>query len=365
MESLIEAVYEIIKDYREEDKMMSHSRIETWINQFDPDDRAFVLEEMVHILKQRYISKTEAQRLIKETIEFLAHNFNYATPRAFLSDSVFIDHQPTGKSQKILLTFLAEIISKQFSIELGECNSLKPKFYIYFDDILCTGDTLVKGLTMNTNESKGWFYQIDKSGKTNFEVFTENKAKLVLAYFSIHKLNIKKALSRIYYGLGKKNVDTIYAWEAKYAIENDIDKVDSKLNFLFPNESVKDELVIACQHQIEAKIKNGGYHENDHIRYREINKPHNESFFSSAPNRDRFEKIILNKCIEIYNSSDHLTQELRPKPLGYGLYTDLSLGFGALIFTWRNVPFNTPLVFWYRSQHWTSLFERKFVTYEH
>lgn len=33
------------------------------------------------------------------------------------------------------------------------------------------------------------------------------------------------------------------------------------------------------------------------------------------------------------------------RPLGYGLNTDKSFGYGTLLFSWRNVPFNTPLVF--------------------
>lgn len=365
MEKHVNEIYEIIKDYRQDEEMMSTDRISTWVNQFNPEDRIFVLEEMKHILHQRYISKDRAKNLVKGMIEFLAKKFEFQTPKEFLLASSFIDHQPEGKSQKILLAFLDEIIQSEYNISITDCQPEKPKFYIYFDDVLCTGDTLVKGLTKNEPESKGWFFQINNSGQTNLETFKANNAKLVLAYFAIHKLNIKKAMSRIYYGVGKQNIDTVYAWDTQYAIENDIDNIDSKLNFIFPKETVRDQLVIDCQNQVEGKIKNEGYHEKETIRFREINKPQKEEFFSSPENRDRFEKIILDKCIQVYNSSEHLMNPIRPKPLGYGLYSDLSLGFGTLIFTWRNIPFNVPLVFWYKSQHWTSLFERKFVTYEH
>ncbi len=365
MEKLINEIYEIIKDYRENEGVMTKERIEIWINQFNPNDRIFVLEEMIHIFKQRYISKNQAKELVKEMIKFLASKFEYASPKEFLLESSFIDHQPEGKSQKILLAFLDEIIKIEFSISIAECHPDRPKFYIYFDDILCTGDTIIKGLSKNTSDSKGWFFQSNENGETNFDRFKENNAKLVLAYFAIHKLNIKKVISRLYYGLGKQNIDIVYAWDKRYAIENDIDNIESKLNFIFPKETVRDKLVIDCQNQIEEKIKSEGYHETETIRFREINKPQKEALFSSAENRDRFEKIILDKCIEIYDSSERLMNDLRPKPLGYGLYSDLTLGFGTLIFTWRNVPFNVPLVFWYKSQKWTSLFERKFVNYEH
>jgi hypothetical protein len=365
MKQLINEVYEIIKDYRQDEEMMSIERIEQWIEQFNADDRIFILEEMKNIFGKRYISKAKAKTLVKEMIEFLSQEYKYDNPKSFLLECSFLDHQPEGKSQKILLAFLNEILAEEYQMTIENCNPKKPKFYIYFDDVLCTGDTLVKGLTKNTPDSKGWFHKTREDGRTNLDAFKEDKAKLILAYFAIHKHNIKKAISRIYYGLNKTNIDIVYAWDKKYEIENDVDNINSKLNFIFPKESVRNELVINCQNQIEEKIKSDGYHEGETIRYREINKPMNEEFYSSEANRDRFEKIILEKCIQIYNSSERLMTELRPKPLGYGLYTDLSLGFGTLIFTWRNVPFNVPLVFWYKNRDWTSLFERKFVNYEH
>lgn len=363
MEHLITDIYEIIKDYRQDENMMSKERIRAWINQFNPDDKTFVLEEMKHILQQRYISKERAIKLVKEMIEFLAKNFQFEIAKDFLLQSYFIDHQPEGKSQKVLLKFLDEIIQNEFSISIAECKPDKPKYYIYFDDILCTGDTLVKGLAKNKDDSNGWFHKTNESGKTNLAIFKENNAKLVLAYFCVHKFNVKKALSRLWFELGKVNVETVYAWDEAFNIENDFDNTNSKLNFIFPKESVKDGYIAECQKQIEEKIKNLGYHKNEIIKYRQEGKPADEIFFTSKENRERFEKIILTKSIEVYYRSDKMRNEPRPKPLGYGLYTDMSFGFGTLIFTWRNVPFNVPLVFWYPYHNWKPLFERKFVSY--
>lgn len=146
-------------------------------------------------------------------------------------------------------------------------------------------------------------------------------------------------------------------------MENDFQRSTSKLDFLFPSENIKDDYIVECQEQIEEKIHKLGYKVDGKVLYRNPERPTNEQFFTSKENRDRFEKIILKKSIEIYNRSEKLLSEPRPKPLGYGLYTDISLGFGALIFTWRNVPFNVPLVFWYSGHGWLPLFERKFVTY--
>lgn len=364
MDELIDDIYEIIKDYREDEGVMSKERIRKWIDQFESDDRVFVLSELKHILSKRYISKEKAKHFVKELIEFLAGQFGYSSPKDFLLDSNFIDHQPEGKSQKVLLSFINDIIQQEYGISVAQCNTEKPKYYIYFDDVLCTGDTLFKGLAKNEESSKGWLFKENKDGKTNWEIFKENKAKLVLAYFAVHKSNIKKVFSRIYYALDKHDIDTFYAWEDEFEIENDVENSNSKLNFLFPSENLKSDPIISeCQKQIENKIKERGYHKDDVIIFRKPNKPSTETFFTSIENRERFEKIILKKSIEVYNSSERLKNEPRPKPLGYGLYTDLSFGFGTLVFSWRNVPFNVPLIFWYPYHGWTPLFERKFVTY--
>lgn len=64
MEKLISEIYSIIKDYREEDRVMSENRIRQWVNQFDEGDRVFLLEEMKNILSKRYISKDSAIDLL-------------------------------------------------------------------------------------------------------------------------------------------------------------------------------------------------------------------------------------------------------------------------------------------------------------
>jgi hypothetical protein len=70
---------------------------------------------------------------------------------------------------------------------------------------------------------------------------------------------------------------------------------------------------------------------------------------------------MLEKCIEVYNSAEN--DNVRMRPLGYGLKTEMNFGFGALNFSWRNVPFNVPMIFWYKHRGWIPLFERKYVTY--
>lgn len=355
MEQLITEIYDIIQDYRSEENLMSEEIIKIWIEQFDEADRFFILEEMKNILGKRYISKINAKKMVKEMIEFLTKQFQFENPKDFLLQCCFIDNQHEGKSQKVLLKFIDEIIYSEYGIRINDCNPENPAYYIYADDVFCTGDTFAKSMTKNDKEDIGWFHQISANGKTNLENFKQNKAKLVLSYFSVHKPNISNVQRRIYKELDNYSIGYVYAWEI--AIDKNIDG-NSEMDFIFPKEDLDNEHLINCKQQIEEKINKRDYLKGKEIVFRPPNKPDIENFFTSPDNRDRFEKIILNKCIEIYYSSSNLYNELRPRPLGYGLYADVSLGFGTLIFTWRNVPYNVPLVFWYKSNSWSPLFER-------
>jgi hypothetical protein len=106
MDKLIDDIHEIIKDYRIDDGIgISKEHIKKWIEQFNENDREFVLSELKLIFQKRYISKERAQRIVREMISFLSNFEGYSSPRDFLGDCNFIDHQPEGKSQKVLLSF--------------------------------------------------------------------------------------------------------------------------------------------------------------------------------------------------------------------------------------------------------------------
>jgi len=365
MEALIQEIHNIIGDYRiEEGFGIPQERIRDWIWQFDEPDREFVLEELINIFNKRYISKEKAKDIVKEMIAFLAGQEKYDSHEMFLKDCQFIDHQPEGKSQKVLLAFLDEVLKEDFGMKLSDCNSKEAKFHIYFDDILCTGDTIVKGLG---HKDYGWYFQKRDGEKTNLDVVIEKKETMIWAYFAIHTRGRIKASRRLYMAAGKRDPKLHYAWEEKFQIDNDCNNSKSSLGFLYPLESVKDDDVQKCQDHIIEKVTKY-CEENDYetpkesFFYRPVGRPPNEVLFSSPENRERFEKIMLKICIKVYNSAH--SEYTRMRPLGYGLVTDLSFGFGALIFSWRNVPFNVPMIFWYEHRGWIYLFKRKYVTYD-
>lgn len=174
-----------------------------------------------------------------------------------------------------------------------------------------------------------------------------------MLYFVIHNQNYLKFKSRLEHQLNE-NITNYYGAKALKYIENDYQNINSKLDYLFPIKDNQPENIINLAKSLEV-TENIGVFRNPSL-------PVEETFFSSKNNRIRFENIILQKSMELYEHAGENRSD-RMRPLGYGLKSHKNLGFGTLCFTYRNVPFNTPLVFWYEYHNWHPLFERKFIQY--
>ncbi len=162
----------------------------------------------------------------------------------------------------------------------------------------------------------------------------------------------------------KEDISTFIEMHYFNMIENDY-KIYSKLDFLWPTDLCQSDLILNCQQHISEKVENYCNEKKlplpNNEFYRNPSLPINEVFFTCPENRKRLESIILKKSIDIYDRAD--SGYVRMRPLGYGLNHNLSFGFGTLCFTWRNVPFNVPLIFWYPHRGWFPLFERNFTSY--
>ena len=88
--------------------------------------------------------------------------------------------------------------------------------------------------------------------------------------------------------------------------------------------------------------------------------PLEETFFSSKENRNKFEKIILDKGLELLQKVKKENPDPYKRPLGHTFKSYKSLGTGTLFFTWRNISNTCPIVFWWDAGHyWTPLFSLK------
>jgi hypothetical protein len=359
---LINDLFKIVKDYRADENegvgMVSKNRIQKWVNQFDKNERDFILNETAHILKDRYLTKSKVKNVLLVAIKSMAKSDNDSgNIPSFLSNSIFLDLQPRGKSQGVILELLESVIKEKINkkIKTSTLDALtdnQAKHYIYFDDVLCTGSTYyqdIKEFLLTKDNGRDVYYRKILNGN----IYLHN------CFIFAHKDNFIK----------KKTQFDIHVCEGISQNENNlfyynklIDNTEfasSKLDILKPIEDHQSQEIADYKDQINEQVD--GYIQSRFSRpenyYRKPNMPANEEFFTISENRIRYEKILLLKGIEIIKNSN--TSKPNIRALGYSLPSVRDFGFGTICFTWRNVPNNTPLVFWYSIGGFTALFPKK------
>jgi hypothetical protein len=351
MDELINAIFNELQDYRaDEDNQavqITPNRIRRWINQFNEGDRIFILTELKNIVEKRYCTKQNAYNFLKGSLDSMRTHYNYGSVTDFLNDSVFLDLQRPNKSQPTLLRLLRTVLHDEYDFNFENCGSRNKTYYIYLDDVLCTGNTLFQDI-------KTWVNQRDEIGNTNLSNLQDGSIKLVFLYLFIHTKNCFKKRAQFRHQISQ-NFDNYNTLFRAIEIENDI---GSKLDLILPLEDNQPELVTDYQTQIEDRVNI--YCDQKSIPrsgaefYRPENQPIREEFFTSLENRKRFEDIILHKGIRILNAATANIPNLRS--LGYSLPALKNFGFGTLAMTWRNIPNNCPIVLWYSGGGFFPLF---------
>jgi hypothetical protein len=262
--------------------------------------------------------------------------------------TVFLDLQPKGKSQKVMLKLLAELLVENYEFNIKDCGTEQKKHFVYIDDILCTGNTLIQDI-------KEWSGKEYASGKTNLDAIKGKTAELIFAYIFIHEKNYQKKKAEM-----RHKIDTVISTNHRMyrlmEVENNEGNISSSLDFVFPLET-EEEQIIGYKEKIIVEV-------DEHTeRYKSTSpeeffrmegRPGEEKLFTSPENRDRFEAILLKKGIYILNRSNTKIKNMRA--LGFSLPSQKNFGFGTLCFTWRNIANNTPLVFWYAGGGFYPLF---------
>lgn len=342
MRAKAQRIIDVLIDY--ENNTMSADHVLAWVSQFDEGDRGFILDELAVIFQKTYISKEKCISLIKNYIVFWTNKFKYTSVQAFLLDTVFLDLQSPGKSQKELLAFFNEIISDTYGISLTQCGQ-DAKHYIYLDDVLSTGNTVYRQL-------ESWL--TDKSERnaqlSNYEYIKNKGLTLHVCLLCAHTWGMNNIEFRFMKAFGndvKKHIK--YQWY--HLVENNLKAFNPKLNHMLP---VEDQPTEIQQYLASLDFANA----NEDRAYRKATQPVTEILFSSPASRIRLENIFLKKGVEILSRVQNLrVQQLRP--LGYTIKSHKTFGLGTLFFTYRNIPNNSPIVFWWANNNWKPLFVLK------
>jgi hypothetical protein len=332
---------EVIKDYRNDDGFEQNTdRIISWANQFG-ENAEFVLREVSHIIPQVYISKAKAKDLIFSHVKKLMRIFRYESITRFLADTEFLDLQPPHKSQKAILILLDEVLTSEHSESL-EKYRIYPKInFVYFDDVLATGSTIGKDLV-------NWLSSLDANGVQKTHHLLSNKYKLSVNLFCLHtwghsfqRFRLKKEF--------EDKIDSKIYWICDYKVENHAKWNNQSLNVAFPLEEQLPK--------IKAYLANLTASKYEDYAYRKSHNPTNEKFFTSSENRIIYENLLLEKGISIIEMIKGEIK-LNIRPLGLINPNYKTFGLGTHFFTWRNIPNNSPLVFWWEvpGHNWIPLF---------
>lgn len=319
---------------------MSTSDIINWANQFG-EEAEFLLNELSIILPQVYVSRDRAKVLIKGRIEAYLKLYKYTSISTFLSETEFLNLQLPHKSQPAILNLVEEILNEHFGESYLKYISYPKINYIYFDDILASGSTIGKHL-------QEWLKTTDQHGKANWEKIIENTIKLSVSLFCCHSWGLSFQQYRISKTFNGKLGDKI-DWFWDYEIQNHAKFNNQQLNIVKPLNG--NDLAVNTYFASLTADKYEDY------AFRQVNTPIRETFFSNSQNRIKFENIILNKGIEIIGMiQGEVKANIRPLGLINPSYK--ILGLGTHFFTWRNIPNNSPLVYWWEvhGHNWTPLF---------
>jgi len=162
-------------------------------------------------------------------------------------------------------------------------------------------------------------------------------------------VNVDFRIKQAFGELARKRIKYYCTFE----VENHVMAYNQKYNCVYPVNPNSD-LVNEYFERIDA----GEYLKHEKYAFRKNHLSKQETFFTSPANRIRYENILLLKGIEILNKVDTLNVK-SIRPLGYTVKSHKTLGLGTQFFTWRNIPNNTPLVFWWENHGWHPLFPVK------
>jgi hypothetical protein len=346
LEKLAVQIAEIIKDYENVPlfRKIDKTHVLSWVNQFEEDDREFLLSELLYILPASYLSKNDTIHKLEAMFEYFRNQFQFASVTDLLDHCSFRRCQLPHKSQSILLDFIDGIIQDKYDRSVDDCGTKGVKYWFYIDDVLASGGTFEREIT---KEIKDYGY----------DEFKASEITIIALFFYLHSWGYGNRLYRLKDKVFDNYIENKLKFYRFYEIENNPDRnwfISSQShNHAYPRAAGQPEEVF----QYLESLEHANY--NEKFAFRAEEEPKKEVFFSSEAARARYESILLLKGIELINSIEkEPSKGLRP--LGFTAPSHKTFGLGSHCFTWRNISNTCPLVFWWESNGWYPLLPVKF-----
>lgn len=351
MEKKINKIVEIIGDYRIEDfSRFYKSKIDSehfnkWLNQFDEPDREFLVDELLHMLPKSYLTKENTVQIISTEFDIISKDLGYDDINRFLDETKFLDCQQIGKSQKVFLSLVEDVLHEKYNRSLASCGTSTVRNWFYTDDVLASGGTFREEILLEIEN-----YGLDEFIKSEINiigsfVILHDWATRNVKYAIDQKLETNLSDKMRFYRVVQIQNNPIINWYNQ----------NPKFNHVYPIENFEGNEVLNF---IDENLSSEHDFRNEKYAFRNPNFPQQEDYFSSPTNRIRYENILLNKGFEIMQRIATITSN-NLRPLGMTNPSNKTLGTGTHFFTWRNISNTCPLVFWWDTNGWSPLFVRK------
>lgn len=309
---LEESIADKIKDYQKDLNCWTFDdkHVDKWVIQFSNEHKEIILRETNRLLSCNYITEST----IKEFFEVLwnSNDIIGKNKKESLQYIQFLDIQHKGNSQKRLVDLLERYYLETKKININKSNNINIKKYIYMDDCMYTGFTLIKDI-------ENWI--------NNFN--PNNGVELDIIFLAMYKKNYYYIARIIIEKCKKANIHVKFYYMNLY-YNNDL---------MWPKYIRGDEYIdkyIQFMENQKNIIKKGG------LGFRNFARK-DSRLFPSIDNRDILEQELLKSGTYIFSLSQNCNKNL--KPMGFG--NGISLGFGAFFATYFNISNNCPLAFWW------------------
>ena len=320
--ALLQSIATTIADFRAgEITQPDAAHVEKWIQQFPVGVQDPILEEVDHVFKKAYWSRSRVEKLLGG----LATNSKLtgSNPSSFWTSTGLLNIQGGGTSQHEMLKTFDTVLQKQLSIDITQCKATSNTF-IYLDDGIFTGTRALQDLT-------NWLPSAPQTGTVHI---------ISIALYTGGEWHLKKDFGAEAAAAGK-NISLNF-WRC-IKLEGGLKKYLNNSDILLPTVLPSDTNVQTYAKQLKYPVT-----------LRQGNNIGPANLFSSHNGRLLLEQEFLKKGVYIRQICPNL--RLTSRPLGYTRLE--TLGFGNLVTTFRNCPNNCPLVFWV-GEPWYPLLPRR------
>jgi hypothetical protein len=322
-DDLLSSIASTIADYRLGQILVpAPNHVNNWINQFDADVQLALLFELDHVLKKSYVPRATFNEFLNELIN--ADTLVGSDPCDFWKSVNFLSIQGGGSSQKELLALFDNVLQDKCRLSSAQCGSNDGPF-VYLDDVIYTGNRI----------------RIDM---TNWAPSAPSAVALHVVAMGLHSQGARYAAEKIQTVFRQANKRIKITWWRVLELET-LRANRNNSDVLWPSSIPDDPAVQAYAAAMKFKPE-----------LRQGSGVGNLKLFSSGDSRNLLEQELLIAGTRVLAACPYLAQNKYMRPLGNSVLE--TLGFGALIVTFRNCANNCPLAFW-AGGPWYPLFPRK------